>query len=716
MAEYKIALAGNPNCGKTSMFNELTGANQYVGNWPGVTVEKKEGRLKKNKQIIIQDLPGIYSLSPYSPEEVVARDYLIKDRPDTILNIIDASNLERNLYLTTQLLEVGLPVVIALNMMDVVEKEGRKINIEKMSYGLGVDVVGTSVIKNKGIKEVIDKAVHTAEHASDHKPVYPAYDERLEAALEQIAEQLAGSVPEDQIRWYSIKLFEKDERVLTELNLAADKQKTIAEIIQLTETIFDDDSESILINERYNFITQLVKLCTVRKDSFTLSLSDKIDRVITNRWLALPIFAVVMWLVYYISIQTVGTLGTDWVNDVLFGEWIPGAVGGLMENLHVAAWMQSLVLDGIISGVGAVLGFLPQLIVLFLCLAILEDCGYMSRIAFVMDRIFRRFGMSGKSFIPMLVATGCGVPGIMASRTIENEKDRRMTVMITTFMPCSAKLPIIALISGALFPHSSWVAPSAYFIGIAAIAGSGIVLKKTKLFAGDPMPFIMELPAYHLPRIKGVVMQTWDRSKAFVKKAGTIIFVSAVVLWFLSNFNFKMQMVAEDKSILAAFGGALSFIFAPLGWGDWRATVATITGLIAKENVVNTFGVLYGGMAEVSENGNEVWAALRMSFSPVAGYSFLLFNLLCAPCFAAIGAIHREMVTWKWTGIAIGYQCGLAYLVSFVAYQLGIVIFEGAAFSIGSALAIVVVLFVIYAFVRKPKFNPTQLNYATPKA
>lgn len=717
MTNKIIALAGNPNSGKTSLFNELTGANQSVGNWPGVTVERKEGHYKKDKSVVIQDLPGIYSLAPYTPEEVVARNYLLQNRPNAILNVVDGTNLERNLYLSLQLMDLGIPVVIALNMMDVLKKQKKTVNLDKLAYGLGVAVVGTSAVKRQGIEEAVKTTLTAAEEGTRQQAI--TYDPRLETALKEITSIIDGKkvlsiadggVTPETSRWYSMKLFERDAQVLAELVLSSEDKKEIAEIVAMTEKIFGDDSESILINERYDYITKLVKLCVISQEDFKLTLSDKLDRIVTNRFFALPIFAFIMWLVYYVSIQTVGTMGTDWVNETLFGELVPSAVSNLLVQLNVAQWMQSLILDGIIAGVGAVLGFVPQLLVLFLCLAILEDCGYMSRIAFVMDRLFRRFGMSGKSFIPMLIATGCGVPGVMASRTIENEKDRKITIIVTTFMPCSAKLPIIALIAGAFFPHSSWVAPSAYFIGMSAIVLSGIVLKKVKAFAGDVSPFIMELPAYHLPRVRGVLQQTWHRSFAFVKKAGTIIFVSSILIWFLSSFNLKLQMVTADKSMLASLGNLVAFIFIPLGWGDWRATVATVTGLIAKENVVNTFGILFGGFSEVSEAGNEVWPALRAAYTPIAAYSFLVFNLLCAPCFAAIGAIHREMANLKWTMTAVGFQCGVAYLTSFVVYQLGHVFFESGHFGLGASLAIGVVMALIYLLVRKPKHVVATLS------
>ncbi|MFU0786937.1 MAG: ferrous iron transport protein B [Enterococcus gilvus] len=706
MAKLHIALAGNPNSGKTSTFNVLTGTNQFVGNWPGVTVERKEGIYKKDSEVIIDDLPGIYSLSPYSPEEVVARDYLLSGTPDAIVNIIDGTNLERNLYLTTQLIETGIPVVVAVNMMDVIKKSGKQINLEKLAYALGVPVVGVSALKNWGLDKAISEALHLIKKGTE-EITFPHYDNRLEAALNEIEEVLGSTAPVKYSRWYSVKLFERDERAKEDLDLSSIQQKEVMEIIKITEKIFGEDAESLVINERYNFITHLKTLCVVDEDQFKLSISDKIDHIVTNRFLALPIFALVMWLIYYIAIQTIGAMGTDWVNDNLFGDIVPNAVSGMLQSWNVAEWMQQLILNGILAGVGAVLGFLPQLMVLFLCLALLEDCGYMSRIAFVMDRIFRKFGLSGKSFIPMLIATGCGVPGVMASRTIENEKDRRMTAMLTTFMPCSAKLPIIALIAGAFFPNSSWVAPSAYFVGMGAIVLSGIALKKTKLFSGDPAPFIMELPLYHMPRIGNTLRYTYDHSKAFVKRAGTIIFVSSIVIWFISSYNFSLQSVNENDSILAALGGVIAPLFAPLGWGDWRGAVAAITGLVAKENVIGTFGILYRH-AEVAENGVEIWKSLQGAYTPVAGYSFLVFNLLCAPCFAAIGAIHREMGDIKWTWRAIGYQCGLAYAVSFIVYQFGHVIFENGEIGIGMILAAIVLLGMIYFVVRKPiKKTPT---------
>ncbi|WP_071130766.1 ferrous iron transport protein B [Enterococcus timonensis] len=696
-----FALAGNPNAGKTSVFNELTGSSQYVGNWPGVTVEKKEGVLKKNKEIALQDLPGIYSLSPYTPEEIVARRYLLEEEFSGIINVVDATNLERNLYLTTQLLEIGQPLVVAVNMMDLLRKSGQVLNLEKLAYGLNVPVVGVSALKKKGLDELVKKSLSHAASSINQMP--PSYDPRLEAALSELADILGNSLPKTATRFYLMKVFERDEAILSQLILNPLQKKEIAEVIHLTEKIFKDDAESIVVNERYAFIERVLDLCTEKKASAEFSVSDKIDAIVTNRFLALPIFALVMWAVYYLSIQTIGTLATDWVNEVLFGQWVPTTIGNFLQMIHVAPWMQSLVLDGIVGSVGAVLGFLPQLLVLFFCLAILEDCGYMSRIAFVMDRLFRKFGLSGKSFIPMLIATGCGVPAVMASRTIENEADRKLTVMVTTFMPCSAKLPIIALISGAFFPHNSWVAPSSYFLGISAIVLSGIALKKTALFAGDPAPFIMELPNYHWPQPRNVIFHTLERGKSFVKKAGTIIFVSGVFIWLLSNFNWHLQFVSENESLLADFGRFLAPIFAPLGWGTWQGTVATLMGLVAKENVLGTFGVLLGGLSQVSDTGSEVWPQLQTMFTPMAAYSFLAFNLLCAPCFAAMGAIAKEMNNRKWTALAISYQCGLAYVVSLIFYQVGHVAFEGGQIGFGFYMALVFVGVLTYFVVRKPK-------------
>lgn len=713
MNQWQLALTGNPNSGKTSVFNLLTGATQSVGNWPGVTVERKSGTYRKNKQILIQDLPGIYSLAPYTPEEIVARDYLLQGRPTAIVNIVDGTNLERNLYLTTQLMETGSPVVVAVNMMDLMKKNGRTINLEKLAYGLGVPVVGISAIKKQGIDELMKTTTHMIE-SNPETVHYPSYDARVEAALDEISDVLGNTVCPSQTRWYAIKLFERDTRAYEELDLSSLQRKEIEEIVAIAEKIFQDSSDAILVNERYEFITKLMALCTVDEKSHFLKMSDHIDRVVTHRVLALPIFAFIMWGMYYLAIQSIGGFGTDWVNDVLFGSIVPDFVEKTLVQWQVASWMQDLIINGIIAGVGAVLGFLPQLIVLFLCLAILEDCGYMSRIAFVMDRIFRKFGLSGKSFIPMLIATGCGVPGVMASRTIENEKDRRLTVMITTFMPCSAKLPIIALVAGAFFPNASWVAPSAYFLGITSIVLSGIALKKTRFFSGDPAPFIMELPAYHLPQLRSILNQTFLRAKSFVKKAGTIIFVSTIFIWFTFKFNFVLQEVPGEQSMLATFGGWLAPIFKPLGWGVWQGAVATITGLVAKENVIGTFGILYGHLGSVSDNGKEVWSMLHADFTPVAAYSFLVFNLLCAPCFAAIGAIRREMGTLKWTMTAIGYQCGLAYLVSFMTYQFGHVLFEGGTIGLETALSTLVLAFLVYQIVRKPKERIIEVTTVVP--
>ena len=712
--EYKIALAGNPNCGKTTMFNDLTGSSQYVGNWPGVTVEKKEGKLKANKQAIIQDLPGIYSLSPYTLEEVVTRNYLVNEHPDSMINIIDASNLERNLYLTTQLLEIGVPMVIALNMMDMVRKNGDRIDVKKLSDALGCQIIETSAVKGEGSAEVAKAALNLAQSkAAAPKPL--KFNDKLENILARIARLLQGACQPQNLRWYSIKLFERDEKAIEQLKLSPAALEEIEGLRQEAEKEFDDDVESIITHERYVVIADLLKTCYRKQSKQKLTTSDKIDKIVTNRILALPIFAVVMFLIYYISITTVGTMMTDWVNDVLFGEIIPPAIEGLLVSVGAADWLQSLILDGIVAGVGAVLGFLPQMLVLFLLLALLEDCGYMSRIAFIMDRIFRRFGLSGKSFIPMLIGLGCGVPAVQASRTIENDRDRKMTIMTTTFIPCSAKLPIIGLIAGALFNESGWVATSAYFVGIAAIIISGIILKKTKLFAGEPAPFVMELPAYHIPSVKGVLIHMWDRAKAFVRKAGTIIFLSSVVIWFLSSFNFQLQMVDTGDSILAAIGRVIAPIFAPLGWGHWEAAVGTISGLVAKENLVAIMGILYG-FAEVAENGDEMWSVFAQNFTAISAYSFLVFNLLCAPCFAAIGAIHREMGSAKWTWIAIGYQCIFAYIVSLIIYQLG-TWFATGVFGLGTIVAIILVAALVYLLVRpNPEDRAKKLKSAKAAA
>lgn len=695
--EYKIALAGNPNCGKTTMFNDLTGSSQYVGNWPGVTVEKKEGKLRTNKQAIIQDLPGIYSLSPYTLEEVVTRNYLVGGHPDAMINIVDASNLERNLYLTTQLLEIGVPMVIALNMMDLVRKNGDQIDLKKLSEQLGCPIIQTSAVKGEGSSEVAQAALSLAQ--SKAAPPAPlVFSEQLEDILHTISHLIQGRCPAQNLRWYTIKLFERDEKALEQLSLDQSILDEIESLRKQAEELFDDDTESIITHERYLTIANLLKGCYRKKANRQLTTSDKIDRIVTNRILALPIFALVMFVIYYLSITTVGTMMTDWVNDVLFTEIIPPAVEGWLVSLNTAPWLQSLLLDGVIAGVGAVLGFLPQMMVLFLLLALLEDCGYMARIAFIMDRIFRRFGLSGKSFIPMLIGLGCGVPAVQASRTIENDRDRKMTIMTTTFIPCSAKLPIIGLIAGALFNGSGWVATSAYFVGIAAIIVSGIILKKTTLFAGDPAPFVMELPVYHLPSIKGVLIHMWDRLKAFVRKAGTIIFLSSIVIWFLSSFNFKLQMVDTQQSILSSLGKLIAPLFAPLGWGHWEAAVGTITGLVAKENVVATLGILFG-FAEVAENGDEIWTLFAQNFTALSAYSFLVFNLLCAPCFAAIGAIRREMGSAKWTWIAIGYQCIFAYIISLIIFQLGNW-FTTGILSIGTVVGILLLAVMVYLLVR----------------
>ena len=710
----RIALAGNPNSGKTTLFNALTGATQYVGNWPGVTVEKKEGKYRKQKDVTITDLPGIYSLSPYTLEEVVARNYLLKEKPDAILNIVDATNLERNLYLTTQCLELGIPVVIALNMMDLIEKNGDRIDVKALSDKLGCKIVEISALKGTGIDKAANEVIAAAK--SGIAPVPPKFSEDVESVISSLSSVLSG-VPADKQRWYEIKVFERDEKIGEQISY--DKNAAEA-IIAAAEEKMDDDTESIITNERYDFIADVLHGCYNKKNAGAMTISDKIDRIVTNRILAIPIFLVVMWVVYFLAINTVGTMGTDWVNDVLFGEIVPGAVGGFLESIGTADWLSGLILDGIVAGVGAVLGFLPQMIVLFLCLAFLEGCGYMARIAFIMDRVFRRFGLSGKSFIPMMVGTGCGVPGVMASRTIENERDRRMTIMTTTFLPCGAKLPIIALIAGALFDNSAWVAWSAYVVGVAAIVISGIILKKTKMFAGDPAPFVMELPAYHIPTASSIFHSVWERASSFVKKAGTVILLATILVWFLSSFGFyegAFQMLPEEDfmehSMLAALGNAFAWLFIPLGWGNWKSAVAAVTGLIAKENVVGTFGILYKYGGEVSEAGEEIWANLAAEMTAVAGYSFLVFNLLCAPCFAAIGAIKREMNSAKWTWFAIGYQCGFAYLSSLVIYQIGSAL-TGSIHPIGLAVAVAVLIGTIYLLFR-PYKEATTLNTSALK-
>ena len=716
----KIALAGNPNSGKTTLFNALTGSNQFVGNWPGVTVEKKEGKWKEDKEVVIMDLPGIYSLSPYTLEEVVARNYLITERPDAILNIVDGTNLERNLYLTTQLLELGIPVVMAINMMDIVRKNGDEINTKKLAEKLGCEVVTISALKGDGIKDAASRAVKHAGQKAGQESVHEFAPE-VENYLNEIEGRLGYEIPEEQKRFYAIKLFERDDKIKDAMKNAPD----VEDIIARAEKEMDDDAESIITNERYSFIGSIIGDCLKKNKTQELTTSDKIDRIVTNRWLALPIFAAVMWLVYYVSVTTVGSILTDWTNDTLFGEWIIPAAQSFFEGIGCADWLTGLIVDGVISGVGAVLGFVPQMLVLFIFLAFLESCGYMARIAFIMDRIFRKFGLSGKSFIPMLIGTGCGVPGVMASRTIENDRDRKMTVMTTTFIPCGAKLPIIALIAGALFDGASWVAPSAYFVGIAAIICSGIILKKTKMFAGDPAPFVMELPAYHMPTVGNVLRSRWERGWSFIKKAGTIITLSTIVVWFLLNFgwtdagfgmlNFDglegaAMEAAQAECVLAKIGNLISWIFTPLGWGDWKMTVAAITGLVAKENVVGTFGQLFG-FAEVAEDGQEIWGTLANSMSQIAAYSFLVFNLLCAPCFAAMGAIKREMNNAKWFWFAIGYQCLLAYLVSLCIFQFG-TLFTGGGFGIGTVAAIVILIGFLYMLFR-PYKESTSLKANT---
>lgn len=691
----EIALIGNPNSGKTSLFNLMTGHNQRVGNWPGVTVERKSGLVKKQKDIEIQDLPGIYSMSPYSPEEKVARDYLLSKKADSILNVVDATNLERNLYLTTQLIETGIPVTLALNMSDVLEAQGKTINIDKLSYHLGVPVVATSALKQTGVDKVVKKAAHTTS-ATVGDIAFPIYDDKLEAAISQILDVLGNSVPQRSARFYAIKLFEHDALVEAELDLSAFQRKEIKDIIRITEEVFTEDAESIVINERYAFIERVCKMAQSQTKDFALTFSDKIDKIVTNRILALPIFAVVMYLVYYFSLQ--GKMWTDWASDVLFGKYVPDLMTSGLTYLHVQDWLKSLIVDGVVAGIGTVLGFLPQIFVLFICLGVLEDIGYMSRIAFVMDRIFRRFGLSGKSFIPMLISTGCGVPAVMSSRTIENERDRRITIMTATFMPCSAKLEIIALIAGTFFPHNPLVAPSTYFIGMAAIILSGIALKKTSFLGGLTSPFIMELPSYHWPKAMSVFRYAFGKAMSFVKRAGTIIFSLTVLIWFMSNYNFMLQTVDTEVSILATLGKGLSWIFTPLGFGNWKATVAALTGLAAKETVVATFGILYHNSSEAG-----LATALQADYSALAAYSFLIFNLLCAPCFAAIGAIKREMANLRWTVGAIGFQTGLAYCVSLILYQFGQVLLYGKPITSWTLVAVLLLVTMIYFVVRKPR-------------
>ena len=716
--DIKIALAGNPNCGKTTLFNSLTGSNQYVGNWPGVTVEKKEGRLKGHREVIMQDLPGIYSLSPYTLEEVVARSYLVNEKPDAILNIVDGTNIERNLYLTTQLIELGLPVVVAVNMIDLVRRNGDKIDLQKLGAALGCQVVEMSALKGEGGMEAAEKAMAMAK-AQRSGELPHVFTGSVEHALAHIEESIQGMVDGQYLRWYAIKVFERDEKVLEELKLSGDLAAHLEEHITDCEAELDDDAESIITNQRYAYINSVVTKAVKKKAAkHSLSTSDKIDQIVTNRILALPIFAAVMVLIYAIAMGTsvadggigIGTFGTDWANDTLFGEIIPGFFDGILTALGVSGWLHGLIMDGIVAGVGAVLGFVPQMLVLFLLLAILEDVGYMARVAFIMDRIFRRFGLSGKSFIPMLVATGCGVPGIIASRTIEQDRDRKMTIMTTGFIPCGAKMPIIGLFAGALFGNSPWVAASAFFIGIAAVIISGVMLKKFKMFAGEPAPFVMELPTYHLPSAGNVLRATWERGWSFIKRAGTIILLSSIILWFLMGYGFVdgVWQAVEDNndSLLAMIGGAIAWIFAPLGWvGDmaWKATTATFTGLIAKEEVVNFFGVAYhyAGEADLLEDASAIYAAIGADFGAMSAYSFMIFNLLCAPCFAAMGAIKREMNNARWTLGAIGYMCGFAYVVSMIVFQLGGLVTGETGFGIGTIAAVVLLAGIIYLLFRK---------------
>ena len=726
--DIKIALAGNPNCGKTTLFNALTGSNQYVGNWPGVTVEKKEGRLKGRKDVVIQDLPGIYSLSPYTLEEVVARNYLVGERPDAILNIVDGTNIERNLYLTTQLIELGIPVVVAVNMIDLVRKNGDQIDLAKLGEALGCEVVEMSALKGEGAADAAQKAVSAAA-VKRSRELPHVFTGSVEHALAHIEESLAGKVDDGYLRWYAIKVFERDEKVLESLQLDDTLAQHLEQHILDCEQELDDDAESIITNQRYAYISRVVAKAVKKKAvAGSLSVSDQIDRIVTNRILALPIFACVMFCIYAIAMGgfpfSIGTMGTDWANDILFGEWVPGLVDSALGALCVSGWLYGLIQDGIVAGVGAVLGFVPQMLVLFFLLAILEDIGYMARVAFIMDRIFRRFGLSGKSFIPMLVATGCGVPGIMASRTIEQDRDRKMTIMTTGFIPCGAKMPIIGLFAGAVFGESPWVATSAFFIGIAAVVLSGIMLKKFRAFAGEPAPFVMELPAYHTPSMGNVLRATWERGFSFIKRAGTIILLSSIVLWFLQGYGVvdgALQAVEDNNdSLLAVIGNAVAWIFAPLGWvGDmaWKATVATITGLIAKEEVVNTFGVLYhyAGSADLLEDSHDIWAAIGADFGAMSAYSFMIFNLLCAPCFAAMGAIKREMNNPKWTLAAIGYMCLFAYISSMIVFQLGGLITGEAVFGIGTIAAVVLLAGIVYLLVRRG-YRPEEASHPLANA
>ena len=693
-----IALIGNPNCGKTTIFNALTGSNQYVGNWPGVTVEKKEGRVRDNKKIKIVDLPGIYSLSPYTPEEIITRNFLLNGHPDVILNIIDASNIERNLYLTTQLMELNIPVVISLNMMDLVKKQGTQINISKLIHTLGCPIIETSALKQTGLTELIE-----AIEITKMPPKMPLFDTNLESSLKEIQNELKNITEEPLQRFYSIKLFERDVHMMKQLELSTDIHQKIETIISTHESSLEDDSESILTNARYEFIESIVQECVKKAKDSQLTISHKVDSILTNRWLAFPIFALIMWGIYYISVTSLGSIATDWINDVFFGELVQGNLSYFLKSINTADWLIGLIVDGMVGGVGAVLGFVPQIIILFLLISILEDCGYMARVAFIMDRLFRKFGLSGKSFIPMLIGSGCSVPAIMASRTIENEKDRRMTIILTPFIPCGAKLPVFALIAGAFFPTKSWIAPSMYFLGIAMIIFSGILLKQTPLFKGNPTPFLMELPPYHLPALKNVLLHMWDRAKGFIYKAGTVIFVASGFVWFLQSFNWSFEMVDARDSILASIGHAIAPIFAPLGFGNWQATVATVTGFLAKENVVATFGILFGLGDAMTEESTELINSLPTLFTPLSAYSFMAFTLLAAPCFAAIGAIKREMMSWKWTLTAILYQTGLAYVVSFIIYQGGIFLLRhqiSLATLVISLILLVIFLLIIKKLIR----------------
>ena len=710
--EIKIALAGNPNCGKTTMFNDLTGSSQYVGNWPGVTVEKKEGRLKGHGDVVITDLPGIYSLSPYTLEEVVTRNYIINEKPDAVVNLVDGSNLERNLYLTTQVLEMNSPVVIALNMMDVVRKSGDVIDVQKLSAALGCEIVETAAVKGTGSREAAECAIRIARQKRRVEP-QRIFDDRVENALDRIAKLAERQIDPERTRWYSVKLFERDEKVLAEIKLPGDVKKQIDGIVSECEKEFDDDSESIITNGRYEYINKIVEHC-LHKHRKLLSTSDRIDRIVTNRWLALPIFAAIMTLVYYVSVTTIGQIATDFVNDTLFGDWITNGLTGWMASVHASDWLISLIVNGIVGGVGTVLGFVPQMLILFFFLSILEDSGYMARVAFIMDRIFRKFGLSGKSFIPILIGSGCGVPAIMGSRTIENEKDRKMTIMLTTFIPCSAKTVIMAMIISTFFPNAPWMAPVMYLLGIAVIIVSGIILKKTKLFAGDPAPFVMELPSYHIPAPKGVLIHMWERSKAFIIKAGTIIFIASGLVWFLSSFGWNLQLVDVEQSMLATIGHGISWFFAPLGFGTWKGAVATISALAAKENAIGTLAIL-NGVAD-TENDTAVMQGIASMFTSIGAFSFMIFNLFCPPCIAAMGATSREMGSRKWTWAAIGYQTLVGYSLAFISFQLGSVLFLGGRFGVGTALALLLVIGIVYLIARPASRRNPAMRTAPDKA